>query len=87
MWLKVAIVVVFLALLVSLASGLVFLLKDQGSTKRTLYSLGARVSLAIILLGLISYGVLTGQLRSKAPWANLSSECHRMHLLCSHRLW
>jgi hypothetical protein len=69
MWLKVAIVVVFLALLVSLASGLVFLLKDQGSTKRTLYSLGARVSLAIILLGLISYGVLTGQLRSKAPWA------------------
>jgi hypothetical protein len=69
MWLKVAIVVVFLALLVSLASGLVFLLKDQGSTKRTLYSLGTRVTLAIVLLGLISYGVLTGKLRSQAPWA------------------
>lgn len=69
MWLKPAIVVVFLALLVSLFSGLFFLVKDQGKTKRTLYSLGVRVSLAIILLGLISYGVLTGQLRSKAPWS------------------
>lgn len=74
MWLKVAIVVVFVALLVSLASGLVFLLKDQGSTKRTMYSLGARVSLAIILLGLISYGVLTGQLQSQAPWATVNQQ-------------
>ncbi len=74
MWLKVAIVVVFVALLLSLASGLVFLLKDQGSTKRTMYSLGVRVSLAILLLGLISYGVLTGQLRSKAPWATSNQQ-------------
>jgi hypothetical protein len=69
MGLKAAIVIVFLALLVSLASGLVFLVKDQGKTKRTLYSLGVRVSLAILLLGLIGYGVLSGQLRSKAPWS------------------
>lgn len=69
MWLKIAIVVVFFALLASLASGLVFLVKDQGQGKRTLYSLGLRVSLAVILLVLISYGVLTGQLRSKAPWS------------------
>ena len=74
MWLKVAIVVVFVALLLSLASGLVFLLKDQGSTRRTMYSLGVRVSLAIVLLGLISYGVLTGQLRSQAPWATSNQQ-------------
>jgi undecaprenyl pyrophosphate phosphatase UppP len=72
MWLKPAIVIVFLALLVSLASGLVFLMKDQGSTKRTLYSLGVRVTLAAVLLGLIAYGVVSGQLRSKAPWSDVN---------------
>lgn len=69
MWLKPAILIVFFALLASLASGLFFLVKDQGKTKRTLYSLGVRVTLAIILLALISYGILSGQLRSKAPWS------------------
>jgi hypothetical protein len=69
MWLKPAILIVFFALLASLASGLFFLVKDQGRSKRTLYSLGVRVTLAIILLALISYGVLSGQLRSKAPWS------------------
>ena len=69
MWLKTAILIVFFALLASLASGLFFLVKDQGKTKRTLYSLGVRVALAIILLALVSYGMLSGQLRSKAPWS------------------
>lgn len=69
MWLKTAILVVFLALLASLASGLFFLVKDQGKTKRTLYSLGVRVTLAVILLALVTYGIFTGQLRSKAPWS------------------
>lgn len=69
MWLKPAILIVFFALLASLASGLFFLVKDQGKTKRTLYSLGVRVTLAIILMALISYGMLSGQLRSKAPWS------------------
>lgn len=69
MWLKTAILIVFFALLASLASGLFFLVKDQGRSKRTLYSLGVRVTLAIILLALISYGMLSGQLKSKAPWS------------------
>lgn len=69
MWLKTAILVVFLALVASLASGLFFLVKDQGKTRRTLYSLGVRVCLAVILLALVGYGIVTGQLRSKAPWS------------------
>lgn len=69
MWLKFAIVAVFLALLISLASGLFFLVKDQGKTKRTLYSLGVRVVLAATLMCLIGYGLMTGQLKSKAPWS------------------
>ncbi|MFT5482200.1 MAG: hypothetical protein ACI9GW_000848 [Halieaceae bacterium] len=68
MLLKVSIILLFAALLISLASGLFFLLKDRGESKRTLHSLGLRVGLTIALLTLVSYGVATGQLRSKAPW-------------------
>lgn len=69
MLLKIAIIVLFFALLISLGSGLVFLLKDQGASKRTMHSLGFRVTLALVLLGLVTYGVMTGQLRSQAPWS------------------
>jgi hypothetical protein len=69
MWLKTAIIIVFLALLLSLGSGLVFLFKDRGEGKRTMYALGIRVTLAVTLLVLISYGVLTGKLQSQAPWS------------------
>ena len=71
MWLKAAIVILFIALLISLGSGLLFLFKDQGDaeSKRTMHSLGVRITLAVALLALVTYGVLTGQLRSQAPWA------------------
>lgn len=69
MLLKLTIVFVFLLLVVSLFSGLAFLFKDQGNSKRTLYSLGTRLVLAAILMSLIGYGMMTGQLRSSAPWS------------------
>ncbi len=68
MLLKIAIIVLFVALLISLGSGLFFLLRDKGDSERTLHSLGVRVTLALALLALVTYGVMTGQLRSKAPW-------------------
>lgn len=74
MWLKVVIVLLFIALLVSLFSGYVFLLKDKGTTKRTWNSLGVRLILAVLMMGFLIYGVYTGQLGSKAPWdARLAS--------------
>ena len=66
--LKVIIVVLLLAIVASLFSGAVFFFKDQGSTKRTLYALGVRVTLAILLIITILYGVMTGQLGLNAPW-------------------
>ena len=75
MWLKPAILIVFAALVISLASGLFFLLKDKGGpSRRLLHSLGVRVTLAIVLMVLIAYGVLTGQLKSQAPWAIKAQE-------------
>ena len=73
MWLKPAIVITFILLVISLGSGFVFLMKDQGKTKRTLHALGVRVTLAAILIGLVGYGVLTGSLVSKAPWSTAGS--------------
>lgn len=70
MFLKVAIVVLFFAVIASLSSGLVFLLKDLSvkDSKRTLYALGIRITLAILLMATIAYGIQTGQLRNTAPW-------------------
>ena len=69
MLLKVIIVFLFIAVVASLSSGLVFLMKDIGSNrKRTLYALGIRISLAVLLVSTITYGYLTGQLTSRAPW-------------------
>lgn len=69
MLLKTLIVILFVAVLVSLSSGLVFLFKDQDSErKRVLYALGTRVCLAAALLGLVFYGLTTGDLGLDAPW-------------------
>ena len=70
MWLKVIIVILFLAVLASLSSALVFLLKDMGapSSKRTFYALGIRITLAALLLLCIFYGFHSGILSSQAPW-------------------
>lgn len=69
MLLKVVIVLLFIGVLISLSSALVFLMKDIGnSRKRTLYALGIRVALAAALVGTIAWGIYTGQLGSQAPW-------------------
>lgn len=70
MILKIIIVLLFIAVVASLSSSLVFLVKDMSANepKRTLYALGIRVSLALALLGCIVYGLHTGQLGSRAPW-------------------
>jgi len=70
MWLKVIIVFLFFAVLASLSSALVFLLKDMGApaSRRTLYALGIRITLAALLLICIFYGLHSGILSSQAPW-------------------
>lgn len=69
MLLKIIIVVLFFAVLISLSSGLYFLMKDVGSPrKRILYALGVRVTLAALLVGTITYGFVSGKLKSTAPW-------------------
>ena len=66
--LKLFIVILFFLLIISLSSAAFFLIKDQGKKRRTLYALLTRVTLAVSLLGLISYGIATGELKVNAPW-------------------
>ena len=67
--LKIIIVILFFLVVASLSGGLYFLLKDAGNeSRRTLYALGTRITLAALLLGCIAYGFITGQLGSQAPW-------------------
>ena len=70
--LKVLIIVLLIAVIISLFSGLVFLFKDtdRDDSKRTLYALGTRVTLATALILSILYGFYTGELRigTNAPW-------------------
>lgn len=69
MWLKILIVLLFIANLVALGSAFYTLLVDQGqASKRTARLLLLRVSLAVLLLLVISYGVWSGQLGVYAPW-------------------
>lgn len=69
MTIKIIIVVLFIGLVISLSTSLFFLAKDQGNAKkRTAYTLGIRVTLAVLLLSTIGYGFATGQLKSTAPW-------------------
>jgi hypothetical protein len=57
-------------IMVSLASALYFLIVDQGKaeSKRTAYSLGFRVALAVILVVLVTIGLITGELGNSVPW-------------------
>lgn len=70
--LKVIIFILLLAMIVSLFTGLNFLFKDSDKpeSRRVLWALGIRVGLAITALGLIYFGLETGQLELSAPWHN-----------------
>jgi len=68
--LKTLILVVLIAMVISLFSGLVFLFKDTAKpeSRRTLYALGVRIGLAVTLVALVGYGLYNGELSIRAPW-------------------
>jgi hypothetical protein len=70
--LKVLIIALLIGIVLSLFGGLAFLFKDseRPESKRTLYALGIRITLAAALLATVFYGFYTGQLLigANAPW-------------------
>ncbi|WP_313000504.1 twin transmembrane helix small protein [Pseudomonas sp.] len=65
---KAAIVLMLIATVVSLFSGLFFLVKDDSSSNRLVIALSVRVALAVFTVGLMAWGFYSGQLVSHAPW-------------------
>ena len=52
------IILVMIGIVISLASGLYFLINDSGETNRTVWSLTIRVSLAALLLVILAVGFM-----------------------------
>ena len=57
--LDLLIIVVMVAITVSLAGSLYFLVRDRGATQRTVTALSVRVWLDIVLLALLAFGFIT----------------------------
>ncbi|RRQ23096.1 twin transmembrane helix small protein [Thiohalobacter thiocyanaticus] len=60
---KLFIVLVLLVILGSLASGLIFLIKDKGDSDRTVKALTWRIGLSVTLFLLLMLGYATGVLQ------------------------
>ena len=60
---KIIVVLFLLAIVGSLFSGLFFLMKDKGTSERTVRALTVRVSLSVLLFILLLIGFATGLLQ------------------------
>ncbi|MFB2706364.1 twin transmembrane helix small protein [Marinobacter shengliensis] len=60
--LKLLIVLLLLAVMVSLFSGLFFLIRDGGKTSRVVNSLAVRVALSVLLIAVVLTSLWTGDL-------------------------
>lgn len=69
MWLKIIIIVLFIANLAVLGRAFYTLMVDQGrGNNRTARLLGLRVSLAALLIAFVAYGIWSGDLGLASPW-------------------
>ena len=67
MWLKVIIVLLLAAIFISLCSG-AFFLRNAGSGGRLVTALSVRISLTVVLILLVAWGLWSEQLQWGAPW-------------------
>jgi low temperature requirement protein LtrA len=63
MFSKIIVVLFLFAIIASLGSGLFYLVKDKGSSNRTVRALTIRISLSVLLFVLLMLGYLTGLLQ------------------------
>jgi len=60
---KIFIVLTLLVILGSLASGLIFLIKDNGTSTRTAKALTVRIGLSVLLFLMLMLGIFTGVIK------------------------
>ena len=59
-FMKIIVVIILLVILGSMASALVFLIKDGGKTRRTVQALTMRISLSVALFLFLLFGYYMG---------------------------
>ena len=57
---RIAILITLIVIIASLGSGLFYLIRDRGQSRRTLNALTVRIALSVILFLLILLGYATG---------------------------
>ena len=70
MLIKILIITALVAIIISLASGMVFLVKDKGQSERTAKALTVRISLSVLLFGLLMLGIFTGHIKPHGIYPN-----------------
>ncbi len=60
---KVLIIILLIAILISLASGMFYMIKDKGKTRRVVTSLSVRIILSVLLFILLFVGYVTGLIK------------------------
>jgi hypothetical protein len=60
---KILVVLILLVIIGSLFSGLFYLVKDKGTSERTVRALTVRISLSVLLFVLLMLGYATGVLQ------------------------
>lgn len=60
MWIKILIVLVLLMILASLASGMIYMLRDRGNSERAVKALTVRIGLSVTLFVLLMVAFATG---------------------------
>lgn len=63
MIIKILMFLDLLVIIISLFSGMFFLVKDEGKTKKTVNALTVRVIASVVMVILIAIGIYTGQLQ------------------------
>ena len=60
---KIVVMILLFAIFISLTLGMVFLVQDKGTTRRTVTSLTVRIVLSLLLFALLIVGFATGMIR------------------------
>ncbi len=63
MVIKILIVATLIAIVISLGSAMLFLIKDKGQSARTAKALTIRVALSVTLFALLMLGIFTGHIK------------------------
>lgn len=70
MLIKIAVLTILVAIVISLASGMLFLIKDKGQTQRTAKALTVRIALSVSLFALLMLGIATGHIKPHGIYSN-----------------